>query len=65
MPPNIKEAHKENNNILEDHNMDLFSPIKPAIVLDRIEEKALNKKEIEYIPEISNNEKPLSLRTAW
>lgn len=56
MPPNIKEAHKENNNILEDHNMDLFSPIKPAIVLDRIEEKALNKKEIEYIPEISNNE---------
>ncbi|WP_409040211.1 hypothetical protein [Mannheimia haemolytica] len=44
--------------------MDLFSPIKPAIVLDRIEEKALNKKEIEYIPEISNNEKPLSLRTA-
>ncbi|EDN73598.1 hypothetical protein NCMFCNCE_02744 [Mannheimia haemolytica] len=64
MPPNIKEAHKENNNILEDHNMDLFSPIKPAIVLDRIEEKALNKKEIEYIPEISNNEKPLSLRTA-
>ncbi len=46
MPPNIKEAHKENNNILEDHNMDLFSPIKPAIVLDRIEEKALNKKKL-------------------